>query len=255
LELNLDWHELKLSNPNVDELRTCKYNGWTLREILQEMNTTGFIQGNFKPKNPYKYVQNPEEFSKLVQTKEGMAEYIKLLNENTVIKQVKNIVPKVALFDEPIPAPVTKFNKFSKNNITYRSSFELLAFNFLDNTPDIVAWSSETIIVPYIKPQDQKLHRYYVDIWAIVRQPNNKFKTFLIEIKPANQVKKPRKTAKKSDKTYLTEMLTWTTNQAKWAAAKLYAKEHGMEFIIWTENELSLASPGMKYKHKKPPKK
>lgn len=238
-------------NPEVDELRTCKYNGWTLREILEEMNSTGFIQGTFKPRNPQKYSQNPEELQKtLTSDKNAINEYLNYL-KGCEFKGRLGVMPSLTLLDEPIPAPVSKYNKFDKNKITYRSSFELLAFNFLDLCPDIIAWSSETIIVPYIKPQDGQLHKYYVDLWAIVKQPNNKFKIFLIEIKPAKQTKKPRKTAKKSDKTYLTEMLTWATNQAKWAAARIYAQEHGMEFIIWTENELSLASPATKFRGRK----
>jgi hypothetical protein len=33
---------------------------------------------------------------------------------------------------------------------------------------------------------------------------------------------------------------TWGVNDAKWKAARIYAKQRGLEFIILTEKELGL---------------
>jgi len=51
------------------------------------------------------------------------------------------------------------------NNIVYRSSYELQFMNYCDSNSTILEWSSEETIVPYIKPTDGRVHRYYLDFW------------------------------------------------------------------------------------------
>lgn len=52
-----------------------------------------------------------------------------------------------------------------KQNIIYRSSWELQFMNFCDNSPVVVEWASEEIAIPYYKPTDNKIHYYYLDFW------------------------------------------------------------------------------------------
>lgn len=124
------------------------------------------------------------------------------------------------------------------NNIVYRSSWELAAFKFCDSTPQIVAWSSEELVIPYRCATDGRMHRYFLDLVIWVRHPDGTKKKFIVEIKPASQLNKPRKTAKKKDETYLHECLTYAKNQSKWAAARKWAADNESDFIIWTEKEL-----------------
>lgn len=122
-------------------------------------------------------------------------------------------------------------------DIVYRSSWELVAFKFCDNTPEIAGWSSETIVIPYESPLDGKMHRYFMDLAIWARQPDGTLKKYLVEIKPESQVRKPIR-GRKSDKTYTAEVMEWAKNQAKWKAAKEYCLVHGFSFQIWTEKDL-----------------
>ena len=73
-------------------------------------------------------------------------------------------------------------NKFIGNTATYRSGLELRFFRFCDYNPNIIKWSSESIVVPYISPLDGKVHRYFVDNYIMVKE-GNAIKIYLIEIK------------------------------------------------------------------------
>lgn len=120
-------------------------------------------------------------------------------------------------------------------NIVMRSSWETRFALWCDKNPDIVKWSSEETIVPYISPIDNKPHRYFVDFK--IQTKNGK--TFLVEIKPAAQTRPPE--GSRRTKRFLTEAQTFLVNQSKWKYAKEYASARGWDFIILTENELGLA--------------
>jgi len=55
------------------------------------------------------------------------------------------------------------------NEIIYRSSYELQFMNICDNNPAILEWASEEFVIPYIKPTDNKTHRYFLDFWIKYR--------------------------------------------------------------------------------------
>jgi hypothetical protein len=99
-----------------------------------------------------------------------------------------------------------------------------------------MAYALEEIAIPYISPIDHKWHSYYVDFWIKFKDEKNKIRQKIIEIKPYKQIHKPKKTYKRQH--YLKEMKTFSINQAKWKAAKKFAKKHNMEFQILTEHEL-----------------
>ena len=123
------------------------------------------------------------------------------------------------------------------NNIIWRSTWERSLMRWLDENPDIVKWSSEETIVPYISPVDNKQHRYFVDFTATFKNGQ----TLLIEVKPKYQTVPPKiknsKTQKGQQK-MLAEMETFAVNDAKWKAADKYAQQRGMKFCIFTEESL-----------------
>jgi hypothetical protein len=84
--------------------------------------------------------------------------------------------------------------------IIYRSSLELKVMRWFDSNPNIVTWGSESVIIPYISPLDERLHRYFVDFVAVLKEANGNFKKFIIEIKPYKQTIKPQPTKIKNQR-------------------------------------------------------
>ena len=123
--------------------------------------------------------------------------------------------------------------------VFYRSLWELKFMKWCDNHDHILEWGSEEIVVPYRSPLDGKVHRYFVDFYAKVRNKSGTAKKYLIEVKPKKQTVEP-KLPKRKTKRYLTEVTTYITNQAKWEAAREWCADHGLEFIILTEDHLNV---------------
>jgi hypothetical protein len=123
--------------------------------------------------------------------------------------------------------------------IIYRSKLELLSMRYLDNNPNILTWGSESIVIPYQSPKDGKLHRYFVDLVASLKDRSGKIQKLLIEVKPEKQTRPPTITNKKKQSTMLYEKVTWAVNQAKWDAARQWAKSKGYTFLILNEKHLN----------------
>lgn len=111
--------------------------------------------------------------------------------------------------------------------------------NYLDNNPAVMEWSSEETVIPYVSPVDGRYHRYFVDFWVKAKGKDGTTKVMLFEVKPKHQTKEPTK-KKKVTKQYITEVMTWGVNQAKWAAAEEYCADRGWTFRLITEDELGL---------------
>ena len=126
--------------------------------------------------------------------------------------------------------------KFMGTKATYRSGLELKFFRFCDDSPNVLKWGSENVVVPYRSPLDNKLHNYYVDNLVVIKE-GQEIKKYLVEIKPYKQTKKPQTKYRKKQH-LLYEQKAYITNQAKWAAAREYCKKSGFTFIIITEKEL-----------------
>ena len=127
--------------------------------------------------------------------------------------------------------------KGDATNIVYRSSWELRVMKYLDEQPNVIWWASEELPIPYKSPIDQKVHRYFPDFIARIRQVNKEI-TVVIEVKPFNQTQMPKQ--KRKTQKFLQEIATYAINQEKWRAADLFCKEHGWQFKIITEKELGL---------------
>lgn len=122
--------------------------------------------------------------------------------------------------------------------IIYRSMMELKAFRYLDNNPNVIKWGSESVIIPYISPIDNRMHRYFVDLVAELKSKDGTIKKLLIEVKPEKQTKPPVVSNKKKQKTIIYEKYQYALNLAKWQAAKAWCNKKGYTFIILNENHL-----------------
>ena len=125
------------------------------------------------------------------------------------------------------------------NNIFCRSSWEFKFLNWCDTNPNVIGYSSEETIIPYISPLDGRRHRYFVDAKITVADENNNKKTYLVEIKPHAQTIQPNDSKRKTKK-FITEVSTWYVNSAKWVAAREYCMARGWTFMLVTEYELGL---------------
>lgn len=122
-------------------------------------------------------------------------------------------------------------------NIIYRSGWELQMMTRFDITPAVVLWNSEGLAIPYVSPVDGRQHRYFPDFLIKVQGKDGKSKTYLIEVKPHAQTE--LRTPKKQTKKFLSEVVTFATNKAKWHAAQEFCKDQGWEFRILTEKDHS----------------
>jgi hypothetical protein len=144
------------------------------------------------------------------------------------------------------PKNPAKYNG-DPTNIIYRSSWELRFMIWADEKPSVVKWRSEETVIPYLSPIDNKYHRYFVDFQVQIRRKDNSLFTYLIEIKPEAQTRPPT-VQRRVTKKYITEVMTWGKNEAKWKAADSYAKDRGWEFLILTEKHLGITSDWYKNK-------
>ena len=111
--------------------------------------------------------------------------------------------------------------------------------SFLDQNENVLEWSSEEVVVPYVSPKDGRHHRYYPDFLAKMMKEDGSIKTVMIEVKPKKETKEPRKQSKVTQK-YITEVVTWGINQAKWKAAQEYCADRQWDFMIITEEHLGI---------------
>ena len=125
------------------------------------------------------------------------------------------------------------------DNIVYRSSWELKVLQWLDNHPDVISFSSEEIIIPYVSPADGRYHRYFPDFFVKIRSKDGTIKSMILEVKPHAQAIEPVKKTKIT-KRYINEVVTYGVNQAKWKAAEEYCKDRKWEFKVLTEHDLGI---------------
>lgn len=130
--------------------------------------------------------------------------------------------------------------KGNPTNIIYRSRWEWKLMQYLDMHPDVIEWSSEEFFIPYRSPVDNRIHRYFPDFCIKkINKDTNKTETVVIEVKPAVQTREPVK-QKKVTRRYITEVMTYGVNQAKWKAANEFCADRNWQFVIMTEKELGI---------------
>ena len=129
--------------------------------------------------------------------------------------------------------------KGDPTNIVYRSLWELKFMRYCDSNTNIVKWSSEEIVIPYKSPIDNRFHRYFPDFYLKYKDNTGKMIEKVVEIKPAKQVQEP-KVQKRKTKKYVTEVVNYAKNQAKWMAAEEFCKDRKWKFQILTDKELGV---------------
>jgi hypothetical protein len=125
--------------------------------------------------------------------------------------------------------------KGDPRNIVYRSSWEYKFMKWCDFAPSVREWGSEEIVIPYVSPADGKIHRYFPDFYVNI---DGKTK-YIVEVKPFYQTQEP-KTQSRNTKKYITEVVTYHVNKAKWDAAINFCESHSMKFMLITEKELKI---------------
>tara|TARA_B100001029_G_C15056269_1_gene454624 strand:+ start:227 stop:664 length:438 start_codon:yes stop_codon:yes gene_type:complete len=129
--------------------------------------------------------------------------------------------------------------KGDPTTITFRSLWERKYMNWCDKNANILEWSSEEIIIPYISPVDNKIHRYFPDFYTKIKETDGKIRKYIIEVKPLKQTLPPKK-PKRQTKGYIREAYEYAKNQAKWKMAKEFCADRQWEFKVVTERELGI---------------
>jgi hypothetical protein len=123
--------------------------------------------------------------------------------------------------------------------VIYRSLWELKFMKWCDTNDSVLEWGSEEIIIPYLSPIDNRIHRYFVDFYIKIKDRHGNVQRYLIEIKPSKFTKPPQKPAKVT-KRYIQEVMTWGVNQSKWKNATEFCENRGWKFEILTETDLGI---------------
>lgn len=133
----------------------------------------------------------------------------------------------------------------SNKNPKFKSRLELLGFNFMDRSENIIQWDYEPFGLWYIDQSSRnsegkrgKKRRYFIDIVCTIKKKDGTIKKALIEIKHSKDLKKPIASKRKSQRNQRLDENAYLKNRCKWSAAKTYCDKMGYEFIILTEQHL-----------------
>ena len=137
----------------------------------------------------------------------------------------------MAYYNQGIFQPVNKDKYVGSGPITYRSAWELTFMTVCDKHPNIIAWASESLQIPYQNPLTARWHRYIPDFFIQYMDKDGKVHCEVIEIKPMNQsVMEMAKTRKAQEIVLI--------NHAKWKAAVAWCHQNGYRFRIMTAEQL-----------------
>jgi len=134
---------------------------------------------------------------------------------------------------------VKNINKYlgDPTNVWWRSLWERKMMIHLDENSNVIEWSNEEIVIPYLSPIDNKWHRYFPDFFVKVRNKNDKIESMILEVKPLSQSQPPQK-KNRVTKQYIREVVTWGVTESKWEAARKYCADRNWQFKIITEKDL-----------------
>ena len=105
---------------------------------------------------------------------------------------------------------------------------------WLDHNEKVLAWGSEIVIIPYLNPVDDQVHRYIIDFWFHTAEWGG----LLVEVKPQGQCLPPKRGKGRKKMVVEAQQRTYDVNTAKWQAAEQYAKANGWTFLVWDEVKL-----------------
>ena len=66
---------------------------------------------------------------------------------------------------------------------------ELKVLRMLDNNSNVITYGSESVVIPYTSPLDNRLHRYFVDMVAALKDKEGNIKKM---VKFKNKLRKMR---------------------------------------------------------------
>ncbi len=154
---------------------------------------------------------------------------------------IKNVRPD-SKYKGGIYNPINSIKYVGPTPIICRSSWERKYCQYCDLNEGIIKWSSEPFKVRYYNPLTKKEHTYYPDFYVKTKISENEFKEYIVEIKPSAYLNKPvppKRNTEKALSNYKYMFESFIKNYVKAKAAKIYAAERNMEYIILTEKELS----------------
>lgn len=122
--------------------------------------------------------------------------------------------------------------------IVYRSKLELDVMRFFDEKPDVIQWKSESVVIPYRKATDGRIHRYYTDFMVEIKDKCGINRKYIIEVKPYKQTIPPTTGKNKKQKTIIFEQIAYAINVSKWDAAREWCNKNGYTFTILTEKDI-----------------
>ena len=127
--------------------------------------------------------------------------------------------------------------KYSGTKIPrYRSGWEMSFMRFCDLHPNIIAWASEPVKIPYRNPFDGRFTVYVPDFLITYLNKGGKRFSELIEVKPrAQTIQEAARNARDRANVIL--------NKAKWLAANEWCKRKGVRFRILNEEHIYKMKP------------
>jgi hypothetical protein len=138
----------------------------------------------------------------------------------------------MANYAQGIFVPTQPQKYIGKHNPKYRSGWEFTFMQFCDKNKNVIQWSSESIIIPYIHPLTGKRTNYIPDFLVVYENKHGQQKAEIVEIKPKKQSLIESKVANARDRAVV------AINHAKWASAMAFCKQHGLTFRVITEDDL-----------------
>ena len=138
----------------------------------------------------------------------------------TTRKKISDAMTFAVISGKRIPGTRGEWGHFisNKNNgvsLYYQSSYELRAFEILEQDPLVMCYVPHPFSISYIFNGIEK--RYIPDLLISYISGDQ----LLMEVKARWEINTPR-------------------NLVKFAAAQLYCQEHGLVFSVWTEKDLGL---------------
>ncbi len=135
---------------------------------------------------------------------------------------------------EFVPTNTAKY--IGKHPIVYRSSWELTMMRKLDEHPNVLAWASETVSVPYLNPLTNRWSMYIPDFLVVYIDKTGQKHAEIIEVKPMRERPDYQRKAgeRLSEKTKLAQVV----NAAKWAAAVKFCAKNRIAFRVASEDEM-----------------
>lgn len=112
-----------------------------------------------------------------------------------------------------------------------RSTWEVSVMKYFDSHQDVLRWGSEEIVIPYLSPLDNRVHRYFPDFFVEYLDKDGNILKEIVEVKPLHESEE-RYAKNDRSKDAL------AVNEAKWKSASIFCEQRGMKFRVLTEKSI-----------------